>query len=94
LQTLRGTWTGLRERLRQQLIPFAQLKAMLAAAGAPVEPEQIGISRERLRQSAWQAYFLRRRFTILDALARCGLLESGLDHVFGPSGPWPIPAAG
>jgi len=90
LETLRRVWPGLRERLRQQLIPFDQLKAMLAAAGAPVEPEQIGISRERLRESFWQAYFLRRRFTILDLAVRCGVLESGLEHLFGPSGCWPL----
>ena len=63
---------------------------MLRAAGAPVEPEEIGISRARLRESFGQAYFLRRRFTVLDMAARCGLLEPALSQLFGPDGPWPI----
>ena len=69
---------------------WRELKAMLRAAGAPVEPEEIGISRARLRESFWQSYYLRRRFTALDLAARCGLLEPALDHLFGPAGPWPV----
>jgi glycerol-1-phosphate dehydrogenase [NAD(P)+] len=90
LETLRRVWLELRERLRQQLIPRPELKAMLRAAGAPVEPEEIGISRARLRESFGQAYFLRRRFTVLDLAARCGLLEPALSEMFGPDGPWPV----
>jgi glycerol-1-phosphate dehydrogenase [NAD(P)+] len=89
LETLRCAWTGLQERLRRQLVPLPELKSMLGAAGAPVEPEDIGIPRERLRESFRQAYYLRRRFTVLDLAARCGLLEPALGHLFGPAGPWP-----
>ena len=90
LETLKGIWPELRVRLRQQLSPRLELKAMLQAAGAPVEPEEIGISRARLRASFVQAYFLRRRFTVLDLAERCGLLEPALDSLFGPGGPWPV----
>ena len=90
LQTLRRVWPELRARLRQQLIPWPALKAMLCAAGAPVEPEEIGISRARLRESFGQAYFLRRRITALDLAARCGLLEPALSQLFGPEGLWPM----
>ncbi|MCX6913107.1 MAG: sn-glycerol-1-phosphate dehydrogenase, partial [Verrucomicrobia bacterium] len=72
LTLLRTVWPVLKARLIQQLIPFQELKAMLHTAGAPVEPEEIGISRARLRESFWQAYYLRRRFTALDLAARCG----------------------
>jgi glycerol-1-phosphate dehydrogenase [NAD(P)+] len=89
LETLRRVWPELRLRLRQQLIPWPELKGMLRAAGAPVEPEEIGISRARLRESFGQAYFLRRRFTVLDLAARCGLLEPALSQLFGPKGLWP-----
>jgi len=90
LETLRRVWPGLKERLRQQLIPLPELKTRLRAAGAPVEPEEIGISRERLRASFQQSYYLRRRFTVLDLAARCSLLEPALSHLFGPAGPWPL----
>jgi glycerol-1-phosphate dehydrogenase [NAD(P)+] len=90
LETLRRVWSGLKERLRQQLIPLPELKTRLRAAGAPVEPEEIGISRGRLRESFQQSYYLRRRFTVLDLAARCSLLEPALCHLFGPAGPWPL----
>jgi glycerol-1-phosphate dehydrogenase [NAD(P)+] len=90
LETLRRIWPDLKGRLREQLIPRSELKAMLLAVGAPVEPQQIGISRARLRASYEQAYYLRRRFTALDLATRCGLLEPALDAMFGPDGPWPM----
>jgi glycerol-1-phosphate dehydrogenase [NAD(P)+] len=93
LETLRRVWLGLKERLRQQLIPLPELKTRLRAAGAPVEPEEIGISRERLRESFQQSYYMRRRFTVLDLAARCSLLEPALSHLFGPAGPWPLTRA-
>ena len=89
LETLRRVWPSLKARLRQQLIPLTELRTMLHAAGAPTEPEEIGLSRERLRQSFRQAYYLRRRFTVLDLATRCGLLEPALDRLFGPAGLWP-----
>lgn len=90
LITLRTVWPQLVTRLRQHLLPFAELKDRLATAGAAVEPEAIGISRERLRASFLSAYFVRRRFTVLDLAVRAGVLDSCLDVVFGPEGTWPL----
>lgn len=94
LRTVRDTWPELREKLRARLLPLSKLKEMLRAAGAPTEPEEIGISRERLRLSYWQGFYIRRRFNVLDLVVRAGLLEAGLNHIFGPTGPWPIPGGG
>lgn len=90
LESLRTQWPRLREKLRAQLLPLNQLRQMLHAAGAPTEPEQIGISRERLRQSYWQAFCIRRRFTVLDLAARTGLLDSCVAQIFGRTGLWPV----
>jgi glycerol-1-phosphate dehydrogenase [NAD(P)+] len=90
LECLRTVWPELSQRLRCQLIPFARVKAMLEAAGAPTEPEQLGISRQRLRDSFWQAFFIRRRFTVLDLAVRTGWLDESVAEVFGPRGPWPL----
>jgi glycerol-1-phosphate dehydrogenase [NAD(P)+] len=89
LATLQRLWPDLKGRLLRQLLPLRELKARLQAVGAPTEPEQIGIPRERLRASFLGAYYLRRRFTALDLAARFGLLEPALRHLFGPDGPWP-----
>ena len=66
---------------------------MLRAAGCPCEPEQIGISRERLRLSYEQAWYIRRRYTILDFAQRAGLAREALDRIFGANGPWPTSGA-
>jgi glycerol-1-phosphate dehydrogenase [NAD(P)+] len=90
LTMLRDKWPELRKRLSEQLLPYIALKTMLNNAGAPVEPEEIGISRDRLRESFWLSYFLRRRITVLDLAVRTDLLENALQHIFSPKGRWPI----
>lgn len=73
LERLRAVWPDLRDRLRRQLLPARQMADMLRTAGAPDEPEQIGISAQRLRASHLLAYHIRRRFTVLDVVVRAGL---------------------
>lgn len=88
LERLRDGWPALRERLSQHLQPFRNARAMLREAGCPTEPEQIGISRERLRRSYEQAYHIRRRYTVLDFATRFGVFDPALDALFGPGGAW------
>src|SRR6185312_5857051 len=88
LTRLERGWAALRARLEPYLIPFVEAKDMLREAGCPTEPEQIGITRERLRLSYELATYIRRRFTILDLAQRLGVMDSALDHLFGPEGPW------
>lgn len=90
LTTLRSCWCELREQLRAQLLPLPTLTQMLRDVGAPTEPEQIGITRERLRDSYWQAWCIRRRFTVLDLAVRAGVLDDCLKHIFGRDGLWPL----
>jgi len=83
LHRFRDSWTELRPRLRAQLLPSADLQRRLTLVGAPTEPEQIGITRERLRDSFQRAYHIRRRFTVLDAVVRIGRLDTLLDGLLG-----------
>ena len=85
---LREAWEGLRVALRAQLLPFRQVHRMLAEAGCPSDPGQIGISRTRLRVAYEQCCYLRRRFTVLDFAHRLGILQPALDNLFGPRGAW------
>lgn len=94
LKLLKAAWPKLREQLRAQLLPLATLRQMLQDAGAPTEPEQIGITRARLRQSYRRAFCIRRRFTVLDLAVRTGLLDSCLEEIFGPAGLWPEQLSG
>ena len=82
LELLRERWPHLRRRLSEHLLPSSELAQMLAAAGAPNRPEQIGISPAHMRQSFRQAYHIRRRFTVLDVAVRTGTLDACLDDVF------------
>jgi glycerol-1-phosphate dehydrogenase [NAD(P)+] len=85
LERLHSVWPDLRTRLRRHLLPFRQTRAMLCAAGCPSEPQQIGITPERLRFSYEQAYYIRRRYTVLDLARRLGILELLLHRLFAPA---------
>ncbi|MDR0795528.1 MAG: sn-glycerol-1-phosphate dehydrogenase [Tannerella sp.] len=82
LETLKARWPAIKGRLAKQLLPFAEVKRRLQLAGAPAEPEEIGISQARLRDSFLRAHHLRRRFTILDVAVRTACLDQWLDRIF------------
>lgn len=90
LQTLKDNWDTIAPRLKEQLYPFDELKQRLELVGAPTEPEQIGISRERLRESFIKASYIRRRFTILDIALRTAKMDEWLEALFGDNGIWKI----
>jgi glycerol-1-phosphate dehydrogenase [NAD(P)+] len=81
LVRLKGMWPVLKERLRKQLIPVAELEGMLRAAGAPTRSIEIGIPTSRLKESFRKAYYIRRRFTVLDLAMRCGVWDRVVDGV-------------
>jgi len=90
LGRLREVWPATRERLIRQLLPREEVIRRLRAVGAPVEPEEIGLTRERLRRSFRRAQHIRRRFTVLDLAVRTASLDAALDTLFGPGGNWAI----
>lgn len=74
LTILKENWEEIKSRLKAQLLPLDQLRKSLATVGAPVKPEDIDITPERLRESVFRAQRIRRRFTILDLGVRTGKL--------------------
>jgi len=90
LQTLKNNWSIIKARLQQQIVPFEEAQARLATVGAPTEPEHIGITREKLKETFVRAQYIRRRFTILDLAVRTGYLNQWLDQLFGKDGIWEI----
>jgi glycerol-1-phosphate dehydrogenase [NAD(P)+] len=90
LSSLKFNWKEIREKLANQLVPYEEAKRRLQLVGAPTEPEQIGISRKRLRETFIRAQFIRRRFTVLDVAIRSGYLNQWLDELFGKGGIWEI----
>lgn len=81
LTILCDNWLAIRERLKAQLVPLPELRRRLKEVGAPVDPEQIGISKERLKVSADRAQRIRRRFTILDLGKRTCRLDEWIRNL-------------
>ncbi|HUS14614.1 MAG TPA: iron-containing alcohol dehydrogenase, partial [Chloroflexia bacterium] len=90
---LQTRWPAIRERLAAQLLPAATLRAMLAAAGAPTEPAEVGVSMADLRASYTLARTIRARYTVLDLVYEAGILEDCLAELFAPGGLWHRAAA-
>jgi len=88
LTQLKRLWPVLKPRLRAQLFTASDVKRRLETVGAPSEPEQIGVSRARLRDSVIRAQRIRRRFTVLDVAVRTGRLNVWLNGLFGKGKIW------
>jgi glycerol-1-phosphate dehydrogenase [NAD(P)+] len=88
LQLLAERWPGIRKRLEQQLMPANQLQQLLRQAGCPTSPGEIGLDRERFRDTYYRAQMIRRRFTVLDLTQQTGILEECVEELFGPGGFW------
>lgn len=88
LQQLKEYWPKIRERLLAQLLPYKEVKRRLSWLHS--QPEQIGITRKRLRDTFIRAQFIRRRFTVLDLAVRSGYMKQWLDGLFGKGKIWEI----
>ena len=82
LNQIKDGWAKLKKRITDHLIPSSELEDMLGEAGAPVQSEQVGISRQRLRASYRLAYHIRRRYTVLDLAERAGVLNACVAPLF------------
>lgn len=89
LTILRDDWPHIRARLRDYVLPFDDVKDRLKRAGAPYEPEMIGLSNADMKETFLCMPYMTRRFTSIDILYRTGLVESASEYIFGQSGIWP-----
>ena len=81
-------WPEMREGLRAQLMPAAELAGLMAQAGCPSTPEAVGLTRADLRRDYNRARMLRRRYTALDLAFEAGVFPQLLEALFAPSGFW------
>ncbi len=88
LERLTVAWPALRERLAGQLLPATELRDMLAAAGCPTTPEEVGLTREELKATYARSQMIRSRYTVLDVAVETGLLEPCVEELFAPGGYW------
>lgn len=90
LTTFKEKWPETRLRLERQLISVEEAIRRLYLVGAPIQPEDIGLTRQRMRDNVILAQKIRRRYTILDLRLRTCLLEKWTDALFGKGGIWEI----
>jgi glycerol-1-phosphate dehydrogenase [NAD(P)+] len=81
LRLLADRWPALRDRLREQLLPAERLRELLAAAGCPTRPSQLGLTPAAFRDTYQRARMIRRRYTVLDLAAETGLLAELVDEL-------------
>ncbi len=84
LERIARGWQELRKRVREQLIPFTELKAMLRTAGCPVSPEEINLTMEAWKKTCYRARMIRRRYTALDLAGELGWFDECVEEVFAP----------
>jgi glycerol-1-phosphate dehydrogenase [NAD(P)+] len=87
LDAFKRTWPTLRRRLSDHLMRESGMRALLAAAGAPVAVGEIGLSPARHRATVLKARYIRKRYTALDLLAEMGLLKRAVVESFPDSHP-------
>ena len=86
LTAIRDNWGDLSAKIRAQLMPLAEVREKLRTVGAPTEPEQIGVTRERFRETFAGVPFMRARYFGADLVQRLGLMPALLDRLFGENG--------
>lgn len=90
LEAVKNNWPELKEKIRKQIIPFDEVHDCLKRVRAPYEPEMIGVTKERLRSTFRCIPFMRNRFTGIDLIYRCGLMNEVEEHLFGKCGKWEV----
>lgn len=88
IERIRTAWPELRQRLAGYLLPFDEMKNMLAAAGVATNPSDIGIKRAYHRETLVGSRLIRRRYTVLDFLEETGCFDQAVDQVFSNAGRW------
>lgn len=88
IESLRPQWDTVRERLRAQLYPYDEMRTMLSRAGCPVDPEEIGVTREHAARTILLAHMMRDRYTVLDLAYELGFLQDWKDHIYSSQRFW------
>ena len=64
------------------------MRELLAAAGAPTRPSELGLTASAFRATYHRARMIRRRYTVLDLAAETGTLDGLVGELFAPGGFW------
>jgi glycerol-1-phosphate dehydrogenase [NAD(P)+] len=78
---LEANWDELKSQADALYASRAEMRRMLEESGGPVRPEQVGVSREDVRDALLCAWLLRPRFTLLKLAFDLGVLKEIVDEM-------------
>lgn len=81
LDIMEKKWPDIKKLIQDEIPSGKELEEMMTALGEPVKPQQLGISRELVRDAVILAKEVRNRFTILQVLWDLGLLEEYAEKI-------------
>lgn len=75
---IRDSWRNLRDRVLDQIMPYAELRALFAKARCPTLPAQVNLTRPAVIACARRAQMIRNRYIGLDLAWDLGCFETVL----------------
>ena len=90
LTAFKKAWPSLKERVAGQIYSFEKMQNLFKVAGAPYEPEHIGITRADIRDMFPKVQMMRWRYNVLDLAKRGRFYDQLVASVFAPGGAWEI----
>ena len=69
---------ALQKKIREQIFSFDETVKMLKAANCPITPAEIGLSQEQFIHGVKTAQLIRKRYTLLDVMEECGIMDAML----------------
>ena len=80
-EAFRDNWKEIRDRVLEKLLPYNELKALLAKSDCPLQGRDIGLDRKTVITTAIKAQMIRNRYGILDLAWDMGCLKKVLETI-------------
>lgn len=92
LTKVKENWGELKERLQKQVYSFKRMREMFRIVGAPIDPGDIGVTRQQMREMTDFVQLMRWRINLLDLAKRGQFYDELVNKVFAKGGAWEIEA--
>ena len=79
LQLIKAGWPALKQKLQEQCYTYDEMYRCLSIVGAPVKPEDVGVSKAQMLADVPFVRHIRRRYNLLDLGLRAGTLDGWVD---------------
>ena len=90
LTDVKNNWFDFKAKLQKQTYTFDKMKHLFTVVGAPTDPLDIGVTREKLLSIVPFTQLMRWRINLLDLCKRAMIYDDIVAKVFGKGGAWEI----